>query len=431
MKICLPSEKCVTRILHKKFKSINRSHGSKENKNTWACMIVFSHYPEDVRVRYEAEALVEAGMSVDIICLKRNSDKKMALVKGVNVYRINIKQDRGGKLRYVWQYFWFIFSAFQLLSRLHLRRRYQLVHVHNMPDILIISSLFPRLTGAKIILDLHDPMPELFRTIYSVPDDHPMITALKCLEKFSIRFADLVITPNISFRNLFISRGCPPSKIHIIMNSPHENIFTKNLVPTNHGKGQDRKPFALMLHGTIEKRQGQDIAVRAVSALRHKIPGLMLHIYGDGSFSKHVQHLVDNLNLQNRVIFHGSVPIEEIAKALATIDIGIVPNKRNPFTELNFPTRIFECLIMGKPVIVPRTQGILDYFDEESLFFFEPDNVEDLARQIIDIYKNPSRRQAVLKRGMEIYYRHCWELQREKLIHLVQGLLHSIIPSTK
>ena len=387
-------------------------------------MLLFSDYPDDPRPRREAEVLVKEGFLVDIICIREEGQLPRERVNGVNVYRINLKHKGGNRIRYLFEYGYFILAALLKLTLLYLIRTYDIIHIHNMPDILTISAILPKLTGAKIILDLHDPMPELFRTIFSVADDHPMIAALKWLEKFSIRFADLVITPNISFRNLFISRGCPPGKIHIIMNSPQENIFTKDIDPNRHERGLNRRDFTLILHGVIEERQGHDIAVRAVSTLRHKIPGIMLHIYGNGGFSKHVQHLVKNLNLQNRVIFHGSVPLEEIAKALSTIDVGIVPNRKNAFTELNFPTRIFECLAMGKPVIAPRTQGILDYFDEESLFLFEPGNAKELAKQIIEVYSNSAQRQQIVERGMEVYLQYTWKMQSQQLVNLVRDLFY-------
>jgi hypothetical protein len=48
-----------------------------------------------------------------------------------------------------------------LLAFRSLTWRYNLVHVHNMPDVLVFEAFIPRVCGARVILDLHDPMPEL------------------------------------------------------------------------------------------------------------------------------------------------------------------------------------------------------------------------------------------------------------------------------
>jgi glycosyltransferase involved in cell wall biosynthesis len=78
---------------------------------------------------------------------------------------------------------------------------------------------------------------------------------------------------------------------------------------------------------------------------------------------------------------------------------------------------------MGKPVIAPRTKGILDYFNEDSLFFFEPGNVDDLAKQIINLKSNGSKCQKIVEEGMKVYQQYRWELQQKHLSNLVAGLL--------
>jgi glycosyltransferase involved in cell wall biosynthesis len=123
--------------------------------------------------------------------------------------------------------------------------------------------------------------------------------------------------------------------------------------------------------------------------------------------------------------YKGSVPLEEISREISTIDAGIIPNRKSPFTELNMPVRIFEYLSLHKPVIVPRTQGIRDYFDEDSIFFFEAGDAQSLAKVILEIYSDPARRRRVTEQGVTIYARYRWELQSRSLVELVSGLAGS------
>ena len=387
------------------------------------CMVVFSYYPRDARVRREAEALSEAGMYLDVICLRGDGESRNEEVNGVNIYRINIKRKRTSKLRYIWQWSYFIAAVFVKLCWLHLIKRYHIVHVHNMPDVLVASVLVPKLTGAKIILDLHDPMPEVYMTKYSMTASHLVIRVLRFLEKISIKFSDLVITPNISFRDLFISRSCPSRKIHIVMNSPKESIFNKNGFNHSKDKAVKRKGFTIMYHGYIVEHNGLDTAIDAIARVRKEIPNLLFRVYGDGRYLKQIQNQVNEMNLRDTVEFHGDVPIQSIAAAIASIDLGIVPNNMTPFTNLNFPTRIFECLIMNKPVIVPRTQGICDYFDDSSMFFFEAGDDRDLARQIIKVYSDRTIRKDIIDRGVNIWKQYRWNVQKKYLVKIVNQVL--------
>ncbi len=108
-----------------------------------------------------------------------------------------------------------------------------------MPDFLVFLSLIPKLFGSKIILDLHDPTPEMLITKFAENRDSWLTKMLKWQEKASIKFAHKIITTNKSFVDKFVSRGCPPDKINIVMNSPQESIFNK-FVSTYQKKNQIR-----------------------------------------------------------------------------------------------------------------------------------------------------------------------------------------------
>ena len=295
---------------------------------------------------------------------------------------------------------------------------------HNMPDFLVFSGLVPKLLGSKLILDLHDPMPELIRSIYDVPPKHWLVRLLVHIERWSIAFADLVATPNITFRDLFISRGCPSKKIVIVMNSPQVELFDPKRFETESSPAEKNDSFQLMYHGLLVERHGLETAIRAVEALREDIPGLQFHIYGERTpYMDQMGDLIKNLGLESVVLYHGRKTQVEIAQALASIDLGIIPNRRNPFTDLNMPTRIFENLAMGKPVIVPNTRGIRDYFTKDQVIFFEPDDVESLARAIRWAYLNPQELHQTVSRGREVLNAHTWSNEREHFVQSLHDLL--------
>ena len=386
-------------------------------------MVVFAEYPQDIRVRREAEALIDAGMSVDVICTRKKKEPKTEKVNNVNIFRIRLNRKRGSKLQYIFQWTYFVLCSLIKLSAMHLFKGYKIIHVHNMPDFLVFSSLIPKLTGSKVILDLHDPMPEVYMTKFSLSESNFMIRSLKLLERFCIKYADMVITTNIAFRDLFVSRSCPSSKINIIMNSPQENIFINEKINLKNNVRSRKENYDIIYHGHVFEMHGLDTALDAINIVREHIPKLMLHVYNDGEFLPEIRKKVISLNLSDIVVFHGKVSIEEIAFAISRVDLGIVPNKMTTFTNINFPTRIFECLIMNKPVIAPRTKGICDYFDENSMFFFEAGDHRDLARQIIKVYSDHKMRKDIIDRGVNIWKQHRWNVQKKYLVNITKHVL--------
>jgi glycosyltransferase involved in cell wall biosynthesis len=388
-------------------------------------MIHFSPYPVDVRIRREAETLFEKGMSVDTISIRSKNQMSQETHDGVTTYRINLNKKRSSKLRYIWEYIYFALMAFYKAGILNYKKKYDLVHVHNMPDFLVFCALIPKLSGAKILLDLHDPVPEIYMTKYRIPLNHPVIKLLVMIEKISIRFADHVITPNIAFRDLFIKRGCDPKKIDVVMNTPMEKIFlsrknaVKNVISRKNGE------FVVMYHGTITLRNGCIDIIDAINRIKNEIPNIKFHIFGNGDAVDLVKDKINELGLSKIITYYGLVKNEVISDAIREIDIGIIPNQMNPFTNHNFPVRIFEYLALKKPVIVPKTKGITDYFDQDSIIYFDPGNIADLADKILNCYRHPEKLQQKVERGNKIYQQFTWSKQRITLENIASTLIIS------
>lgn len=427
---CLPAKglRVADRIADRVPAKVDRIDPATRFKGQATAVVLYSYYATDPRPRREAEALARAGMEVDVICLRQGSDvARHEVISGINVYHVPLKRRRSGKLVYMAQYAWFLLCAFFLLTIWSFRKRYRLVHVHNMPDFLVFSALVPKLLGARVILDLHDPMPELFRSIYGMPEDHYIVRWLKKMERRSIAFAHQVVTPNLAFKNLFASRSCVSSKITTVMNSPESRIFHPVKPPAVNGHAvalpAGHRPFILMYHGLLVERHGLDLAIRAVAQLRPKIPGIHMHLYGEPTeYLKSIQNLVKELQVEDLVTFHGFKSLPEIAGCISTIDVGIIPNRSSSFTQINFPTRIFEYLAMQKPVIVPNTSGIEDYFNDDEIIYFKAGDIADIARKIEWAYANPGELAMTLQKGRAVYEQHRWEMEEQKLINLVTDI---------
>lgn len=390
-----------------------------------AAMVLFSYYPSDPRPRRTAEALVGCGMSVDLICLREGEkDRRRECFNGVNIRRVPISRRRGGVLGYLYQYCAFLFLSSLIILLRSMKCRYDLIYVNNMPDFLALCGLIPKIFGAKIILDLHDPMPELMRTIFNLEENAKSVRLLKHLEKWSIAIVDSVITVNQACAKLFASRSCRPGKITVVMNSPDERIFRYRPAVRPSAAGTERRPFIVMYHGSLVERNGLDLAVDAFARVYPSIPNADLRIYGGrNDFLDSVMASVRERGLENSVRYMGPKPLEQIVEAIEQCDLGLIPNRRNIFTEINTPTRIFEYLALGKPVIAPRTPGICDYFNESSMLFFELGNAEDLARQIEYAYHHPAEIAEIALRGQAIHRKHMWSGEKSGLTALVSRLL--------
>ena len=431
--VTLPRE-ATSRSLLKGFRTANRTisadgaelsmeKAARRLRHKRGAVLLFSHYPADPRPRRAAEALVNEGAEIDLICLQERRDEpKRENVNGVNVLRVPLRRRRGGKLSYARQYSAFILTSFWYLTLRSLTRRYDFVHVHNMPDVLVFSALVPKALGARIILDLHDPMPELMQTIFGLSEDSLSVRALKQMEKRSIAFSSLVLTVNRACKTIYSSRSCPPEKIRVVLNSPDESIF--KLKQPALSDGRDSSRFLILYHGSLVRRNGFDLAVDALAIARATIPEIKLVVCGaQTSFFDIVMKSARERRLEADIEYLGAQNLRQIVAVIDRCHLGIIPNHRNIFTEINTPTRIFEYLALGKPVIAPRARGIQDYFGNEDLMYFELGDAKDLARQIEFAYFHPEEVRQIVRRGQQVYCSHTWSRERGTLLSAVGELL--------
>jgi glycosyltransferase involved in cell wall biosynthesis len=390
-------------------------------------VVSFSTFPGDPRPRRAAETFVHAGMNVEVVCLMDEGSPKRDTFNGIEIDRIGLKHKRGSKLYYLRQYCLFILIAFAKLAVRSLRRRYHVVHIHNMPDILVFAALVPKCLGAKVILDLHDPMPELMMTIFDLRRQSQAVRLMALIEKWSIAFADVVLTVNRACEKLFVSRSCVASKVSVVMNSPDERIFKYSPAQIRNRQSDEvNAPFIIMYHGTLVERNGVDLAVEALIKLRQSVPIAELRIYGPRTpFLEKVMLTVTEKGLEKAVHYLGPRRLEQLAEAIAECDVGVIPNKRSIFTEINTPTRIFEYLALGKPVVAPRAPGIQDYFSEDSLVLFELGNADDLALKLTWVALHPKEALEITNRAQAVYLDHSWSKEREKLLRRAAELLNN------
>ena len=384
------------------------------------CMVVHSYYPYDeTRVQRQAEALVQRGHDVDVICLRNGPEPPVEDVDGVTVYRVPVERDkqRGVVGQFV-EYLAFMVLAFIRLTRLHLSRRYDVCQVHNLPDFLVFVALIPRLTGSQIILDLHDLMPEFFCAKFDTDMSSFPVRLVALQERLACRFAHHVITVTDSWRQTLIQRGVPPDKCSVVMNLADPRYFEAGTAARSTEDG-----LGLIYHGTITKRYGLDLLVQALARVRERIPDAHLTVQGRGDYLEEIRALVYSLGLEPMVSIRSEfVSAVDLAKLIRSHQIGVVPYRRDIFTDGILPTKLMEYMALGLAVIAARTPAITDYFDEYMIELFAPEDVDDLAQHILYLYQHPERHRELARNTSRFNQKYNWASQREKYVNLVDKL---------
>lgn len=381
-------------------------------------MVVHSYCPADPRVRREAEALAAAGWGVDVLCLRDQGQLAKETVAGVRYLRLPLRRKRGGVARYAFEYGVLSILATIVAAWMNLFRGYRLVQAHNMPDFLIFCGLGPWLAGVPVLLDLHDPIPELYMSKFGFPRGAPLIRGLTWIEWASVHFANHALASTGAFRTRLVERGLPADKLTVLLNSPDPSLFRPNGDAPNDAAG-----VRLLFHGTVTERSGVDQAIRAAERVRERGIPLRFTILGDGDFLPRVREMVAEGDRATWCDVRGPIPLEDIPTEIAAADLGVVPNRSGAFSDLALPTRLFEYLRMKRPVIVSRSPAITDVFADEELLLFEPEDEDGLTDVLERAARDVEVRNHYVSVGGAVADRHRWEKEREVYLDVVSSLV--------
>ena len=386
-------------------------------------MLTHSYYEEDPRVRREAESLVEAGRPVDVFALRRPEDGPDGVVDGVRVRRLNVQRHQGASLPvYLCEYLEFLARAAIALVRAHRRRRYALVQVHTLPDFLAFAALPLRLVGVPVLLDLHEAMPEFFRSRFPRAAG-PLVRRLLLLqERLSIAVSSHAVTVNDALGRRLTDLGVPEDKVSVVINSPSLARFD----PLH----QPHRPFAedgtvrLIYAGALTPTYELDVAIDAVARFRDLRPdvAVVFDVYGRGDSEPLLQAKAEALGLGRCVVFHGRIPIEDVPAAIARADIGLAPTRRDEFTDVSLSTKIFEYGAMDKPAIASRLPLVERTFEPGTVATYEAGNPTALAEAIGRFVDDAAARDSAVAATRERVRGLAWEREAERYVALVDRL---------
>lgn len=388
------------------------------NTRKKVCMLAYSNYEADGRVRRYAETLARRGDRVDIIALSdRTGELGDTIVSGVSVHRIQRRElNERNKWTYARRLLHFLFASTVYLTRRQHRIRYDLIHVHNVPDFLVFAGWYAKRTGAKLILDIHDVVPELFGSKFGGAKDLLYVRLLKAIEKVSAAFADHVIVSNHLWYAKLIVRSVSKNKCSVFVNNVDQAVFFP------HPRTRSDQRVVIVFPGSFQWHQGLDIAIEALAQVRKQVPNAELHLYGNGRLEGDLRGLAERLGLNGSVRFFASVPLDQMPEVMANADLGVVPKRADGFGDEAYSTKIMEFMSQGVPVIASRTKVDTYYFDDSVVRFFPSGDVQGLADAMTELIRSKDLRDSLSAHGKQYVARNSWDVRKQDYLDLVDSL---------
>lgn len=385
------------------------------NRQKSACAISYSYFLRDSRVRRYAEALKEYGYQVDIVSLNEVIPSSLPF----SFILFPLKRRRCGMFWYFIEYPLFLLFALFYFSVNSLKKRYKLIHVFNLPDFLVFTAIIPKLLGAKIILDVRDLSPQLYQTKYKVLDKSLMVKILNFLEKYSMKFSNVILTANPLFKSL-LEKKYPwiNQKIGVAYECADQHIFYPSKARRND------KTINLLYIGTIEKRFAIDLIIKSLPLVLKEKPNCYLTIIpkitDEGSYFSGIKRLISRYNLGNHVDILQPLPLEQIADEIRKADIGMVLVEKDPYTDIIFRIKLYEFIACKVPLIVSRTKFLSEFFSDNQLYYLDDHSPAGLSGAILRLSANRNLRRKLAERAFIHYRRYNWGKEKNKYFRLLE-----------
>jgi glycosyltransferase involved in cell wall biosynthesis len=379
------------------------------------CVIHHSYFPDEPRVRKAVAVLLDEGYDVDVICLRNVGEAARAAWKSATVYRLPVRHQRRGLARYLWEYGSFFILASGRLAALHARRRYAVVQVHTLPDALVFAALLPRLTGARVLLDMQELMPEFAAEKFRFRGASVLVRLILVAERHAARFADgrIAVSPaQAALIEHRVGKAC-----EFVPNVPDATFLqaARSHVPKDH------VPIVIAHARVITEAYGIQLLIKALPIVLKEC-SIRALIVGDGVYLDQLKREAAEQQVEEHVEFAGRVPFTAVPNYIARCTAGVITLLHTPQMEVALPNKVFEYAALGLPVIAPDLPGIRACFGRGAVVYFRTGDQLDLARKIVRLLSDPTLRAKTARRGREAYDELRWEVSSRKYLDLVDAV---------
>ena len=379
-------------------------------KKRRVCIIRQYYFPQEAHIRRDAQALLNAGYDVDIICLRAPKESLFDRWNRARIYRIPIRHKRSGVISYIIEYLGFFLITFFLVSILQMWRWYYVIEVDTMPDFLVFTTLWPKITGAKILLYFFENMPHLMTRKYNLGDKHFFIRILRIIERICARYSDYIILTH-DRKNILHKH------INIILNVPDSSMFYDEKLSLKFENVSDVDSFNIITHSTLVEIYGIQYIIMAVNKISEKYNSIRLTVIGDGEYRPTLVALCNKLKLNDKIHFSGYIPFESVAKELLKADIGVV----SIVSDYLLPNKLFEYIALGIPVVCADWDTIRPYFDNDQLTYYNAGDPEDLADKLLYVKNNYQESMTKARKAyMHFKTNYSWSVIKNKYLTIYE-----------
>ena len=377
---------------------------SKSHMKSRVCVLTTVHDYNDNRVYYK-EVLSLQKLGYDITYIAPNA----SLVNTPDINCIDLPQ-----IDSVWKRLVNSFKVYKIAKN----QKCDIYHFHDS-ELMMVGLWLKKFTNAKVVYDVHEDYPAqmLSKHYLSTWMRKPLYNIIRWLESRCNSKFDAIITADNFVYNHFSS-----DKTIVLYNYPQTEYISKSL----EGVSIDKK-WDVIFPGSMSKFTAKMI-VDTVSIVKNNgcdIKAVMISpFHFDGGIDWVKSYIiVKGMNLDDFLIMK-NIPPYEVPQYVASTKIGLIPLPDTQKMRANIPTKMFEYMYLGLPVITGDLPPSAQYLNRvKAGFLVDPNSPEEYAERILWLLKNPDKLVEIGLVGRHLVETECnWQAEENKLRDLYEKL---------
>lgn len=370
------------------------------------CIITSAHSPLNHRIFYrEAKALLRAGYTVTIIA----PHKRNEIVDGIRI--VVLPKSRNRLLR--------MLRSLTAL-RLALKQKASIYHFHD-PELMPISWILKLVSRKPVIFDIHEDYPSMMKIKPWLPKIlRPIASkAIALLESKTVKFLDSFITADDATYKKFSQISDRGITLH---NFPPKEIFEVGTSKQNQNK------LDAIYVGRIDRDRGIFQILQAIKYVHnhgHRARVSFVGRIDPPQLSSKIKDYLNKENMDRFISFVEPIPYPKIPLYIRSAKIGLVPLQTTDKYLKNIPTKLFEYMALGLPIVASDLPPIRQYVEDARCgILVKPADTAAHAEAILYLLNNPAEAMEMGKRGRQAFLtKYNWELEEKKLINFYKELL--------
>ena len=394
-------------------------------------MVLGRMFPSDIRVEKEAKTLQKCGHQLYLLCMKAPDLPNYEIYDGIRVTRADFDH----RIPLVRSLLYFK-NTMLFRNNLTIRqiRRFiadnaiDVLHIHDLP--LVKSGIIAAETAKiPIIADFHENYPATMQYYLNSRTGlrfrvKRFLNGFQRWKSYEIQCAnkvDHIIVVIEEAKTRLMEYGIPEEKVTVVSNTEEIVPFLSYEMDSDIlNKYANR--FVIAYIGGFGHHRGLDTVLKSLPKLLGKISNLSILLVGAGHNQAELEQLACDLKIPESVVFTGWQPFPLVPSYIEVSDICIIPHHSTPGNNATIPHKLFQYMLMKKPVIVSSCKPLARIIDETGAgLVFRAGNSDDFAAKCFELL-NPVKRKRMGENGKAaVLAKYNWEVTGRSLSSLYQS----------